>query len=62
MARVRFNRPFSYRPKPGVIIAYKATEYTVKRECADQAIAAGAAEEVGPPPAAAGRRRRRDTV
>lgn len=60
MARVRFNRPFSYRPKPGVIIAYKATEYTVRRECADQAIAAGAAEEVKATPVR--RRGRRDSV
>jgi hypothetical protein len=46
MARVRFSRPFDYKPKPGVIVAYKAAAYTVRRECADQAIAEGAAVEL----------------
>jgi hypothetical protein len=65
MARVRFHRAFDYRPRSGVVLAYKPGEYTVRRECADRAIAAGAAQEVNPPPAlrAAPRRRvRKDPV
>lgn len=47
MARVKFTADFDYRPTPSVTIAYLAgMEQTVKRECADQAIAAGKAEEV----------------
>lgn len=52
MARVRFLRDFDYRPsdRPRVVVAYKADmELTVKRECADAALAAGAAVEVPAP-------------
>jgi hypothetical protein len=46
MARVRFTEDFDYKPKSQVTIAYKAgTEKTVRRECADAAIAAGKAVE-----------------
>lgn len=52
MARVRFLADFDYEVTRTVTIAYKAgAEETVKRECADQAIAAGKAEEIEPPPA-----------
>lgn len=45
MARVRFTHDFDYRPTPQVTIAYKeAWAGTVKRECAEQAVAAGKAE------------------
>jgi hypothetical protein len=48
MARVRFTQDFDYRPKANVVISYKAdNSYTVRREAADQAIAAGAASEEG---------------
>jgi len=41
LARVRFTADFDYKPTPSITIAYKAgMEMTVKRECADQAIAA----------------------
>lgn len=47
MARVRFTHDFDYKPKSQVTIGYKAdTEMTVRRECADAAIAAGKAVEV----------------
>ncbi|MBP2459589.1 MULTISPECIES: hypothetical protein [unclassified Rhizobium] len=47
MARVRFTKDFDYKPKSQVTIGYKAdTEMTVRRECADAAIAAGKAVEV----------------
>ena len=41
MARVRFTKDFDYKPTPQVTVGYLAgMEKTVKRECADQAIAA----------------------
>lgn len=49
MAKVRFVQDFDYRPSeaPGAVLAYQAGKtYTVKRECADQAVAAGAAQLV----------------
>lgn len=45
--RVRFTADFDYRPTPQVTVGYLAgMEMTVKRECAEQAIAAGAAVKV----------------
>ncbi|MBD9571750.1 hypothetical protein [Ensifer sp. ENS08] len=45
--RVRFTGDFDYRPTPQVTVAYLAgMEMTVKRECAEQAIAAGKAVKV----------------
>ncbi len=50
MARVRFLDDFDYKPTPMSTIAYKAgMEMTVKRECADEAIANGKAVEIDPP-------------
>lgn len=50
MARVRFTHDFDYRPTPLSTIAYKAgMELTVRRECADQAVAEGKAKEVKAP-------------
>lgn len=50
MARVRFIDDFDYKPTPMSTIAYKAgMEMTVKRECADEAIANGKAVEIDPP-------------
>ncbi|WP_313760173.1 hypothetical protein [Rhizobium sp.] len=47
MARVRFTHDFDYKPTPQSTIGYKAgMELTVKRECADQAVAAGKAHEI----------------
>lgn len=47
MARVRFTDNFDYKPTPRSTIGYKAgMELTVKRECADQAVAAGKAVEI----------------
>ncbi|AZN72006.1 hypothetical protein D5400_12615 [Georhizobium profundi] len=47
MARVRFTKDFDYKPQPSVTIAYRGgREYTVRRECADQAIALGRGDEV----------------
>ncbi|TXI03389.1 MAG: hypothetical protein E6Q76_13920 [Rhizobium sp.] len=44
MARVRFTADFDYKPLPSTTIAYRAGMVcVVKRECADQAIAAGKA-------------------
>lgn len=44
MARVRFTRDYAYKPVPQVTIVYRGgQEYTVKRECADAAVKAGAA-------------------
>jgi hypothetical protein len=44
MTHVRFTENFDWSPKPHVLIAYKAGEsHTVKRECAEAAIAAGKA-------------------
>ncbi len=57
--RVKFNRDFDYVPsgEPRVTLAYTTDggpngdgEYTVKRECGEEAVAAGAAEEVPAPP------------
>jgi hypothetical protein len=49
MARVRFTDDFDYRPTAMRTIAYKkGMELTVKRECADQAIADGKATELPP--------------
>lgn len=50
MARVRFLADFDYRPRAGVTIAYKkGMELTVRRECAEQAIALKKAKELRPP-------------
>lgn len=52
MARVRFSEDYRYRPsqRSQICIKYRAErEYTVKRECADAAIAAGVAEELPAP-------------
>ena len=48
MARVRFKQDFDYKPTPQTTTGYLAGwEGTVKRECAEQAIAAGKAEWAG---------------
>ena len=48
MSRVRFTANFDYKPKKACTIAYLAgMEMTVKRECAEQAIAAGKAVPLG---------------
>ena len=50
MARVRFTKDFDYKPTPQSTIGYLAgTELTVKQECVEQAIAAGAAVAVEKP-------------
>ncbi|MCO6386234.1 hypothetical protein [Aliihoeflea sp. 40Bstr573] len=50
MARVKFIRDFDWKPTRHTTIAYKADqEYTVRRECADAAVAAGAGNEVDAP-------------
>lgn len=50
MARVKFTRDFDWKPTWRSTIAYKADqEYTVRRECADAAVAAGAGHEVDAP-------------
>ncbi|MCK8779082.1 hypothetical protein M0654_03690 [Rhizobium sp. NTR19] len=47
MTRVRFTADFDYKPTMQTTIGYKAgMEETVKKECAEQAIAAGKAEEI----------------
>ncbi|MCB5201890.1 hypothetical protein LH464_05280 [Neorhizobium sp. T786] len=47
--RVRFTHSFDYKPTPQTTVGYLAgMEATVKRECAEQAIAAGKAVEVEP--------------
>ena len=47
MARVKFTHDFDYSPTGRVVIGYLAgMEVPVKRDCADQAIAAGKAEEI----------------
>ncbi|NLS07612.1 hypothetical protein HGP14_30580 [Rhizobium sp. P32RR-XVIII] len=47
MARVRFTHDFDYKPTSQSTVGYKAgMELTVKRECADQAVAAGKAVEI----------------
>lgn len=56
MARVTFHERFDYRPRPGVVVAYKPGSYTVRRDCADQAIAKGVAAEIDPPARAPRRR------
>lgn len=51
MAWVRFTANFDYHPRPRVTIAYKTgMALRVKRDCANQAIALGRAEEVPTPP------------
>lgn len=55
MPRVKFIKDFDYKPLPQVTIAYKAgMELTVKRECADRAIALGKAKPVSGPKKEAG--------
>jgi len=47
MARVRFTDDFDYKPTRQVTIAYRAgMELTVKRDCAEKAVAAGKAVDV----------------
>lgn len=47
MARVRFTADFDYKPVRHTTIAYRAgMELTVKRDCADKAVAAGKAIEL----------------
>nr|CAD6411084.1 hypothetical protein REQ54_00833 [Rhizobium sp. Q54] len=47
--RVRFTHDYDYKPTAQSTIGYKAgMEETVKRECGEQAIAAGKAVEVKP--------------
>lgn len=49
MARVRFTADFDYRPTKVSTIAYKkGMVETVRRECADQAVAEGKAVELKP--------------
>ncbi len=52
MAHVRFTDDFNYRPPVfGVTIAYKAGwSGSVKKECADQAVAQKKAVRIKPPP------------
>ena len=46
--RVRFLKPFEWRPQNGVVIEYPGEgEHTVTRACAERAIEEGAAEPVG---------------
>lgn len=46
MARVRFLEDFDFRPTGNSLVAYLAgMEETVKRKCADEAIAQGKAVE-----------------
>lgn len=48
MARIKFTKDFDYKPTQQTTTGYKAGwEGTVKRECAEQAIAAGKAEWAG---------------
>lgn len=52
MARVEFSDDYRYRPSAvrQICIKYRAGRaYTVKRECADAAVAAGAGVEIKPP-------------
>lgn len=53
MAKVIFIKDFDYKPTPAATVAYKAGPrvMTVRRECAEQAVAAGSAEWVNPPAA-----------
>lgn len=44
MAKVKFTADFDYKPAPQITVAYLAgMEENVRRECAEQAIAAGKA-------------------
>ncbi|WWT40017.1 hypothetical protein [Nostoc phage Nsp-JY10] len=44
MAKVLFTHDFDYKPTPRITIGYRAgMKKTVKRECADRAIASGKA-------------------
>ncbi|MDR3512630.1 MAG: hypothetical protein P4L73_13425 [Caulobacteraceae bacterium] len=53
MARVRFLADFDWWPTTTSVTAHKAgQELTVRRACADQAIAEGKAVEIDPPPRA----------
>lgn len=48
--RVRFLRNYDHRPHPSQVYAYKAGwEGTIKKEWAEAAISAGAAEKISPP-------------
>lgn len=48
MARIRFTEDFDYKPTAQITVAYLAgMEMTVRRECAEQAIAAGKAVRSG---------------
>lgn len=50
MAWVRFKADFDYQPTPRTTIAYlTGMEVSVRRECADLAVAAGAAEVIPTP-------------
>lgn len=50
MARVKFTRDYDWKPTSQSTVAYKADqEYTVRRECADAAVKAGAATELDAP-------------
>ncbi len=50
MARVKFTKDFDYRPVQGTTIGFLAgMEMTVRQECADFAIAVGAAVAVKKP-------------
>lgn len=50
MPRVKFLADFDYKPSKQTTVGYLAgMEETVKRDCADQAIAAGKAKTVGRP-------------
>lgn len=53
MARIKITSRFDYRPRPGTIISFKPGTYTMRREAADQATAAGKGEllEAAPRPA-----------
>ncbi|MDX3929248.1 MAG: hypothetical protein QHC90_26035 [Shinella sp.] len=47
MARVKFTADFDYKPTRQTTIGYKAgMELTVKRDCAEKAIAAGRAVDM----------------
>jgi hypothetical protein len=47
MARVRFTADFDYKPTKACTIAYRGgMEMVVKRDCAEQAIAAGKAVDI----------------
>jgi hypothetical protein len=47
MANVRFLADYDYKPTPSRTVAYKAGwSGTVKRECADRAVALGKAVEL----------------